>query len=192
MAYDRRKGEAAFVQPARRRIDYWVEIGRTGMPTAVPGQCAVLDRDRALTLRAWVDLLIPARGQRPAAGDAGATEYVDAVVFRAPRVRAPLFEAIDAIDRMSAERHGGEFAGQEPSDQIAILRAFVEGDGEGIFAVVRDLTYEAYYTNPRVLAVLQRETGWRYETAFSGSEMEPFDEALLARMRSSPPRWREA
>jgi hypothetical protein len=58
--------------------------------------------------------------------------------------------------------------------------------------VVRDLAYEAYYTHPDVLDVLERETGWRYEAAFSGSEMEQFDERLLTRMRSTPARWREA
>ena len=58
--------------------------------------------------------------------------------------------------------------------------------------MVRDLTYEAYYTDRRVLDVLERETGWRYETTFSGSEMEPFDEGLLARMRTVAATWREA
>ncbi len=57
---------------------------------------------------------------------------------------------------------------------------------------MRDLAYEAYYTDARVLAVLESETGWRFETAYSGTEMEPFDEELLARMRSAPPNWREA
>jgi hypothetical protein len=42
-----------------------------------------------------------------------------------------------------------------------------------------------------VLDVLERETGWRYEVAFSGGELKPFDEGLLARMRSVPPRWRK-
>jgi hypothetical protein len=192
MAYDRRKGDAAFVQPAPRRIDFAVEIGRVSVPAAERREFAVLDRDRALTLRAWVDALIPARGERPAAGDVGAAEYIDAVLFRTPRVRAPLIAAIDTVDRLSVARHGGTFAGQEPGDQAAILRAFEESDGDGIFGVVRDLTYEAYYTTPRVLDLLARETGWRYETAFSGSEMEPFDESLLARVRTAPASWRQA
>jgi hypothetical protein len=92
---------------------------------------------------------------------------------------------------MSVERYGGGFAGQDANDQVVILREFEERDGEGIFAVVRDLTYEAYYTNPRVLAALERETGWVYEGAFSGSDMEPFDESLLERVRTAPPSWRE-
>ena len=192
MAYDWRKGEKEFAQPAQRRIDFAVEIGRAHVPLTAPREFVVLDRDRALTLRAWVDTLIPARGERPAAADVGAAEYIDAVVFRAPRVRAPLIEAIDTVDSMSVERHGAAFVGQEANDQVAILREFEERDGEGIFAFVRDLTYEVYYTSTRVLAALERETGWRYEAAFAGSEMEPFDEDLLARVRSFSPRWRQA
>ena len=42
-----------------------------------------------------------------------------------------------------------------------------------------------------MLDVLERETGWRYEVAISGGELEPFDEGLLARMRAVPPRWRK-
>ena len=57
-------------------------------------------------------------------------------------------------------------------------------------AMIRELTYEAYYAHPRVLDVLEAETGWRYEEAFSGGEMGPFDEGLLERMRSVPPRYR--
>jgi hypothetical protein len=40
--------------------------------------------------------------------------------------------------------------------------------------------------------VLERETGWRYEVAISGGELEQFDEGLLERMRTVPPRWRKA
>ncbi len=72
-----------------------------------------------------------------------------------------------------------------------MLRAFEANDPLDAFPMVRDLTYEAYYAHPRVLDVLERETGWRYEVAISGGELEPFDESLLARMRTVPPRWRK-
>ena len=41
------------------------------------------------------------------------------------------------------------------------------------------------------VAALERETGWRYETAFSGAEMEPFNESLLDRVRGVPSRYRK-
>ena len=73
-----------------------------------------------------------------------------------------------------------------------MLRAFGVNDPLDAFPMVRDLTYEAYYAHPRVLDVLERETGWRYEVAISGGELEPFNEGLLDRMRTVPPRWRKA
>jgi Gluconate 2-dehydrogenase subunit 3 len=192
MAYDRRWGEASFTQPARRRINYQVEIGRVHLPNSADRDFAVLDPDRARTLRAWVDTLIPTRGERPKAGDIGAAEYVDTTAFRAPPIRALLLDALEAVNQISVERHGGPFVDIGAEDRAAILRYVEEMDESGAFAMVRDLTYEAYYTHRRVLDLLERETGWRYETTFSGSEMEPFDERLVARMRTSPPTWREA
>ena len=192
MAYDRRRDEAEPGVVSARRHDFWLDIGHVYVPV-VPGRgFVVLDEDRARTLRGWVDVLIPARGQRPAAGEVGAAEYIDATAFHVPRMRAPLIGMLDAVEGLSRGRLGTGFVGADASEQTRLLQEFEESDGVGLFGVVRDLTYEAYYTHPDVLAVLERETGWRYETAFSGSEIEAFDEALLARMRSTPARWREA
>jgi hypothetical protein len=191
MAYDRRRGEAEPGVSARRH-DFWLDIGRVYVPV-VPGRgFVVLDEDRARMLRAWVDVLIPARGTRRAAGEVGAAEYIDATAYHVPRMRAPLVVMLDAVDGLSLERLGTGFVSADANEQTRLLQELEETDSVGLFSVVRDLTYEAYYTHPDVLAVLERETGWRYEAAFSGGEMEAFDEALLARMRSTPARWREA
>lgn len=190
MAYDRRRSDASATAPARRRINYQIEIGRVFVPVGVERDFVVLDPDRARTLRAWIDALIPARGERPAAGDVGAPEYVDATAFQAPAIRAVLIEAIDRVARLCAERHGRPFVEVDVASRNAILRAFEDADESSAFAMIRDLTYEAYYAHPRVLDALERETGWRYETAFSGGEMEPFDEGLLARMNAVAPRYR--
>jgi hypothetical protein len=152
----------------------------------------MLDPDRAATLRAWVSALIPARGERPAAGEVGAAEYVDATVFLTPRLRGVLLDGIDTVDQLAQKLAGRRFAEAPPPERTKVLRAFEANDPLDAFPMVRDLTYEAYYAHPRVLDVLELETGWRYEVAFSGSELEPFDESLLARMRTLPPRWRKA
>jgi hypothetical protein len=191
MAYDWRKEEYEVTRPGRTRIDYRQEIGRAHVPIGIERGCAVLDPERAELLRAWVDTLIPARGERPAAGDVGAAQYIDATVFLTPRLRGVLLDGIDTVDRLANERHGRRFAECELAQRTEILRAFEANDPLDAFPMVRDLTYEAYYAHPRVLAALERETGWRYEVAISGSEMEPFDESLLERMRTVPPRYRK-
>jgi len=190
MAYDWRKEEYEVTRPGRTRIDYRQEIGRAHVPIGVERGFAVVDPDRAEVLRAWVSTLIPARSKRPAAGDVGAAEYVDATVFLTPRLRGVLLDAIDTVDRLAQEQAGCRFAEAAPPQQTDVLRAFEANDPLDAFPMVRDLTYEAYYAHPRVLDVLERETGWRYEVAISGVEMEPFDDSLLARMRTVPPRWR--
>ena len=192
MAYDWRKEEYEVTRPGRTRIDYRQEIGRAHVPIGVERGFTVVDADRAEILRAWVSTLIPARGERPAAGDVGAAEYVDATVFLTPRLRGVLLDAIDTVDRHAVDLVRRRFTEASPPERTEVLLAFEAKDPLDAFPMVRDLTYEAYYAHPRVLDVLQRETGWRYEVAFSGGELEPFDERLLARMRAVPPRWRKA
>jgi hypothetical protein len=192
MAYDWRKEEYEVTRPGRTRIDYRQEIGRAHIPIGVERGFAVLDADRAEILRAWVSALIPAAGDRPAAGEVGAAEYVDATVFLTPRLRGVLLDGIDTVDQLAVKLTGRRFNEASPAEQAEVLRFFEANDPLAAFPMVRDLTYEAYYAHPWVLDVLERETGWRYEVAFSGGELEPFDENLLARMRSVPPRWRKA
>ena len=192
MAYDWRKEEYEVTRPGRTRIDFRQEIGRAHVPIGVERGFAVVDPDRAEVLRAWVSTLIPARGERPAASDVGAAEYVDATVFLTPRLRGVLLHAIDTVDRLAQEQAGCRFAEAAPPLQTDVLRAFEANDPLDAFPMVRDLTYEAYYAHPRVLDVLERETGWRYEVAISGGELELFDERLLDQMRAVPPRWRKA
>jgi hypothetical protein len=192
MAYDWRKDEYEVTRPGRTRIDYRQEIGRAHIPIGIERGFTVLEPDRADALLAWVSTLIPARGERPAAGDVGAAEYVDATVFLTPRLRGVLLDGIDTIDQLAQKLVGRRFADATPPERTEVLRAFEANDPLDAFPMVRDLTYEAYYAHPRVLDVLEQETGWRYEVAFSGGELEPFDEDLLARMRTVPARWRRA
>jgi hypothetical protein len=192
MAYDWRKEEYEVTRPSRTRIDYRQEIGRAHVQIGVEREFAVLDPDRAEALRAWVSALIPARGDRPAASEIGAAEYIDATVFLTPRLRGVLLDGIDTVDQLSQKLAERRFVEATPLEQTEVLRAFEESDSLDAFPMVRDLTYEAYYAHPRVLDVLERETGWRYEVAISGGELEPFDESLLARIRTLPPRWRKA
>ena len=191
MAYDWRKEEYEVIRPGRTRIDYRQEIGRAHVPIGVEREFSVVDPDRAGVLRAWVSTLIPANGERPAAGDVGAAEYVDATVFLTPRLRGVLLDGIDTVDQLALNLVGRRFADATAPSRAEVLRRFEANDPLDSFPMVRDLTYEAYYAHPRVLDVLERETGWRYEVAFSGGDLEPFDESMLAQMRKVPPRWRK-
>jgi hypothetical protein len=73
-----------------------------------------------------------------------------------------------------------------------LLREFEANDATDAFNMVRDFTYEAYYSHPRVLAALEKDTGWSSSSPTRGSAMRPFDSSSLERVRSLPPRWRRA
>jgi hypothetical protein len=190
MAYDRRAAEPELSQPPDLPFDYRRALGRVFVPVNVARDFVVLDTDRAATLRAWTATLIPARGARPAADEIGAAEYIDATAFLAPRIRAALLSAIDSLDREAGRQCQSLFAACDRKTRTHLLHELEASRHRDTFAMVRELTYEAYYAHPRVLAVLADETGWQYEAAFSGSEMEPFDEGLLERMKAVAPHYR--
>lgn len=190
MAYDRRATEPELPRSPEASFDFRAELGRVFVPLDAAREFVILDPERAAILRAWTAALIPARGARPAADAVGAAEYIDATLFRAPRLRAPLLAAIDALDRQALQQAQSPFTacnGDMKRDLLRQLEASRHGE---VFAMVRELTYEAYYADPRVLSILEEETGWRYETAFAGEAMEPFDERLLERMQTVAPHYR--
>jgi hypothetical protein len=190
MAYDRRAGKADLPQPPDVTFDYRRELGRVFVPVDVARNFVVLDADRTATLRAWTATLIPPRGERPAADEIGAAEYIDATAFLAPRIRAALLSAIDALEREARLRFQTTFAECNGEAQVHLLHELETSRQGDVFAMIRELTYEAYYAHPRVLAVLEDETGWKYENAFSGGVMELFDEGLLERMKDVAPHYR--
>jgi len=192
MAYDRRQEHHEPSQPEALRIEYQLEIGRTYVPVGVDRTFAILDPERAETLRAWSSALIPADGELPAAGEIGAAEFIDATAFAAPRIRGLLINAIDRLGRQAVAHTGNRFADCPPDIQAELLRSFEVKDSGAAFEMVRDLTYEAYYANRRVLDELERRTGWRYQVAVEGTTMEDFDESLLERMKTVSPHYREA
>jgi Gluconate 2-dehydrogenase subunit 3 len=192
VAYDRRQPEVASPSEGGRPYrDYRVEIGRAEVPVGVKRDFRVLDPERAATLGAWVECLIPARGERPSAAQIGAAEYIDASVASAHSLRETLVRVIDRLQGLAAEGDTGEFAAADLDQRSLAVRALELEDRSGGFEMVRDFTYEAYYAHPLVLAALQREVGWDGVAPTRGSEMEAFDEGLLRRVRTLPPHYKE-
>ena len=190
MAYDRRQTDVVLPQEEARGgyRDYRLEVGRTHVPIGVRRGFELLDPLRAAVLTAWVECLIPARGSRPSAAEVGAAEYVDATVRGASSLREPLLKVVDRLQELAGETSFPE-AGLE--ERTRLVRELEREDRSGGFDMVRDFTYEAYYAHPLVLAALKREVGWDGVAPTTGSEMSGFDEALLARVRTLPPRYRE-
>jgi Gluconate 2-dehydrogenase subunit 3 len=187
MAYDRRHD--GYEVASASRPDFRLEVGHAPVPVGQPRGFSVLDPCRAEILRAWVAALIPARGARPAASDVGAAEYIDATVLHAPRLRAMLLDSIDRLERMSLARSSAPFAQADARTQTELLLELEASAPESAFGMVLAFCYEAYYAHPRILSVLETETGWRGLTPVFGSQMEPLDETRLDTVRSRPARY---
>jgi hypothetical protein len=116
----------------------------------------------------------------------GAAEYIDATVLGAGRLRGRLHEGLRQLDEIAVGRAGRPFAECDVETRASVLRELEAADTSGVFGMVRDLTYEAYYAHPRVLDLLASSTGWRSDLTALGSALPDFDERLLARVRRAP------
>jgi hypothetical protein len=188
LAYDRKQGGHQIAQA--NRPDYRLEVGRAEVPVGEARGFAVLDVARAAVLRAWCATLIPAGAVRLDAGEVGAAEYIDATVLKVPSLRPALLHALDALERAAMATADRPFAECTIDERERLLREFQAADDSDAFSMISDFTYEAYYGHPAVLAALEVETGWRGTAPMTGSEMAPFDENALARVKKLPARYR--
>jgi hypothetical protein len=188
MAYDRKQGRHEVAQSSRP--DYRLEVGRAEVPVGEPRSFVVLDPARAATLKAWTSTLISAAGRRPDAGSIGAAEYIDATVHKVPSLRPALLQAIDDVEKLARSATGRSFTEGSAEQRESVLRQFQAAGDADAFSMVSDFTYEAYYGHPKVLAAIEAENGWRGTGPINGSEMPPFDESKLERVRKLEPRYR--
>jgi hypothetical protein len=189
VAYDRKQGGHQIAQA--NRPDYRLEVGRADVPVGEPRGFAVLDTERAATLRAWTATLIPAAHGRADAGALGAAEYIDATVLKVPSLRPALLHALDSVERIAMSKVRKPFVDCADDVREQLLRQFQVEDDADAFSMVSDFTYEAYYGHPDVLGALESATGWHGLGPVTGGPMAPFDAKLLHRVKSLPPRWRQ-
>ncbi len=179
--------------PSVRAEDFHHALGRAYVDAATASTSrAVLDEPRRAVLSAWVETLIPGNAHWPSAAETDAVGYIDATAFAAPALRSIVLLGIDRLEALVRERHGAEMsfpalAAEQRRDLLAQLETL---NPNRAFELVLELTFEAYYRDERVLAALERRTGFSAREAMHGREMEPFDAAALQRVRALPPRYR--
>jgi hypothetical protein len=131
------------------------------------------------TLRAAVDRIIPAQGKMPAASSVGAVEYLEALSARDREIQQRLSNAIAAL--------GPTFADGAENEQIGALENLEKADPPS-FAALRDVVYEAYYTNPKIWPLI----GYSFRRGNrKTAPQEDFDTKLLARVQQLPRLYRE-
>ena len=131
-------------------------------------------------LRAAVDRIIPAQGKMPAASSIGAVAYIVSVTSRHRDLR-------ERVENVAAALGAG-FGDRPEAAQIGALAQMEKTDPLS-FGTLRDLVYEAYYTSPRVWALI----GYEFRAGSrKTARLEDFNPALLARVKQLPPLYRDA
>ena len=141
-----------------------------------------LDAPQRALLTAFADEIIPATDGMPSASEMGAAAYLERVAATDPAIAASLRDAVTSIERRARAAHAETFVRVPAPARVAVLQA-MEKDEADLFRAARDFVYEAYYTNPLVW----KRLGYDFigpESA--GPPLEPFEEALLERVRALP------
>ena len=131
------------------------------------------------TLAIAIDRIIPAADGMPAASAAGVGAYIDTLARGDDEFRQRLSTIVAAL--------GGSFTSVAEADQVAALAA-LQRDEPALFATLRDVVYEAYYSNPAIWPLI----GYVFRAgAAATAPIDEFDARLLGRVRQLAPFYRE-
>jgi hypothetical protein len=174
----------------------WEEVEKSGEAA----QSSVLSDANRKLLRAAADEIIPATDGIPAATQVGAVEYIEVLLGKLPEIQKQVLAALTRIEEIGVSRFKLPFDQLTSAQRVRALQAFEKESarrsageslyqaGNNLFATLRDLVYEGYYTSPKAWPQLGYEF---HATNHKGPEMKPFDEAILAQVRKRPKNYRE-
>jgi hypothetical protein len=157
-------------------------------PVDALAQSSRLDTAARRTLGAAADAIIPTDGRMPAPTAVGVLRYIERIAGADARVTDLLHEGLRALEAQAMASDANRFDLLSAEQQAAVLGHIERTDvPAGFFPVLRDLVYEAYYTQPRVMKLLGYNfRGGRRRTA----PIEPFDEEQIGRVRKMAPFYR--
>ena len=142
-----------------------------------------LDNSQKETLKFAMDEIIPANKKMPSASEIGSVDYVLKILEKIPEI-SPLFLSLtDKIEIQSLQQSNTSFTKLEKEERITILTNMEQTDPE-LFKVLKDFTYESYYTSEKVYELIKYEP---HPTGTVGPKMKPFDEKLLDRVKNISP-----
>ena len=139
--------------------------------------------ERAL-LGAVVATILPGSGDWPAAAALDLSA-------EAERLAALSVSGLGPLRRLLAALPAGFAEGDAAARETALAAA--EAADPGAFGAALQASYNAYYIDPRVLAVAAAKTGYRPGAPQpDGHSLPPFDEQMVAVARTRAPHWRQA
>ena len=144
---------------------------------------SALDISQQEALKFAMDEIIPANKKMPSASDIGSVAYILNIIEELPDL-SPLFQNLaDKIEANSLQNSNASFSDLNKEERINILINFEQIEPE-LFKLLKDFTYESYYTSEKVYELIKYEP---HPTGSMGPKMEPFDEKLLDRVKEIPP-----
>lgn len=155
------------------------------VPAVTP---AIFTDDERHLLRAAMDEIVPAADGMPSAGEVGGVEYLERVGREDAEAKTQLKKSLGALARLSRKEQRAPFVRLSRAKRTEVLRKFEASHPPSLFTTLRDFTYEAYYTNPRVWKLIGYEF---YPTNHGGPKMKPFDESVLAKVKERGKLYRE-
>lgn len=153
-----------------------------------PAQAAVFTPDERATLAAAMDEIIPAADGMPAASQVGGIDYLERVLPPLDGLLDQFRQGLAGLDAQSVKSSGQPFAKLPRAGRVEVLSALERNSSSGFFRVLRDFTYESYYTRPEAWKLLGYEP---HLTDHPGPQMKPFDESALAQVRKRGKLYRE-
>jgi len=157
-------------------------------PIEALAQSSRLDSSERRTLGAAADAIIPTDGRMPAPTTAGVLRYIERIAGGDATVADLLHEGLRAIEARATASDASSFHLLSAEQQAEVLEHLERINvPAGFFPALRDLVYEAYYTQPRVMKLLHYNfRGGRRRT----TPIEPFDERRIEQMRKVAPFYR--
>ncbi len=147
-----------------------------------------LDASDRTLLAAILDTLLPAHEGVPAAGELGIGEAIEALLDDGAR-RGRIVTVLRATEIALG---GAALSDRDAAAREALVREVETGE-PAAFATLIECAYRTYYSDPRVLARLERTHGYPARPPQPlGHAIEPWDDALVAKQRERGPIWRPA
>jgi len=107
-------------------------------------------------MRSVLDRIIPSNAKLPGAGALGVADYIDRVVGESAALSRLFGRGLAQIEIGAQARHSASFADLTNEQKDDVLRG-VEARETAFFDALVRQTYNGYYINPRVLALLGLE-----------------------------------
>jgi hypothetical protein len=130
-------------------------------------------------LQLAMDEIIPRHKNMPAASEVGGIEYILNVLKEYPDLLAGFKQLLTTLRERSKDSTNDEFENLNKDSRILVLKQF-EKDQPDMFSVLQNFVFEGYYINEEVWKLIGYEP---FPTLSAGPEMEPFDEAILERVK---------